>query len=62
MAAHEQHEQRVVLVRDFRRRRGLLQRDALTTSPGSVGAQLVDQPALGGLKQPAARLLGNVLS
>jgi hypothetical protein len=39
-----------------------LQRDALTTSPGSVGAQLVDQPALGGLKQPAARLLGNVLS
>ena len=58
MAAHEEHDQGVVPVRDLRRRR-LLRRDALATPARLLAPPLVDQPALGGLQQPAAWALGN---
>ena len=62
MAAHEQHDQRVVPIRDLRRRRLLQRRQALAVPPGPFAAPLVDQPPLGGLDQPAARLRRNTVS
>ena len=56
MAAHEQHDQRVVLVGDLARG-GSCSAARLSRSLRDRSLrQLVDQPPLGGLDQPAARL------
>src|SRR6266545_7369276 len=62
MAAHEQHDQRVVLGGDRWRRWLLQRRKALPVFPGPFTSPLVDHPPLGGLNQPAARLLRNAVS
>jgi hypothetical protein len=59
MAAHEQNEQRVVLVGDRWRWRVLQRRNGLAAFARLLASQLVDHPALGGLDQPPARLRGN---
>jgi hypothetical protein len=56
MAAEEQHRQRVVLAGDLRGRWFLGGRQVLAAPPGLLAAPLVDQPAGGGLQQPAVRL------
>ena len=55
VAAHEQHGQRVVLVRDLPARRLLQGGDRLPVLAGLLAPPLVDQPPLGRLDQPAAR-------
>jgi hypothetical protein len=62
MAAHEQHEQGVVLIGDPSFRCVLRRRQSLPISAGSVAPPLVDQPPRGGLEEPAARLLRNPVS
>src|SRR5512133_2052502 len=61
MAAHEQHEQRVVLVGDCSRRDLLQRGKALSVRACAFTAPLVDHPPLGGLKQPGPRLRGNTV-
>src|SRR6185503_12423316 len=56
MAAEEQHEQRVVLVRDVALPR-LERRRALPLPPRPLAAHVIDQAPLGRLDEPAARLL-----
>ena len=55
MAAHEQHGQRVVLVRHLEAGRLPQGGDRLPVPAGLLAPPLVDQPSLGGLDQPAAR-------
>ena len=55
MAAHEQHEQAVVLIGDLNRvvlQRGL----SLPVSAGAFASPLVDEATRGSLEEPAARL------
>ena len=57
MAAHEQHRQRVVLVRYLAAWRLPQCSDRLPVLAGAIATPLVDQPPLGGLDQPAAGTL-----
>jgi hypothetical protein len=61
MAAHEQHGQRVVLIGHLSRRRFPQRGQVFPVSPRPLAAPLIDQPPLGRLDQPAARLLRNAV-
>jgi hypothetical protein len=56
MAAHEQHDQGVVLTRDVARGRLAEGRRAFAVPSRRFAAVLVDQPPLGGLEEPGARI------
>jgi len=58
VTAHEEDDERVVLVRDLR---GRLLRGGLALPACVLAAVVVDQPPLGRLDQPAARLLRNAV-
>ena len=62
MAAHEQHDQRVVLVGDLGRYRLLQRSQGLPLPPRLLASQLIEQPALAGLDELAARLCGNTFA
>ena len=57
MAAHEQHDEGVVLIGDVGRGRLLSNRSRLALSPRPFAAVVVDQPPRGGLGQPGPRVL-----
>ena len=63
MAAHEQHDERVVLDRRPRSSAASSARDeALPVSSRPLAPPLVDQPPFGGLHQPAIRVLRDAVS
>jgi hypothetical protein len=62
MAAHEEHDQRVVPIGDLGCRRLLPRREPLPVSPRLLAPPLVDQPPRRGLDEPPARMLRDSVS